>query len=76
MANFLGPRVQLELFHEGRDVPAVIGTDGIVFVDGRWSRARAVAAIEAAAVEVCRRKGMEWRRSVYLMGGRYYSVKV
>jgi len=74
MRNNLGHRVQIELFRDGADTPAVIGTDYIVFIDGRWSQATAVAHIEEYVDTYTRnereRTGMEWRRSVYRLRRR------
>lgn len=75
-------KVQLEFYLEGMKSPAVLGMDGIVWVDGRWSHHRAVEYLEERAREYCdsynsrATSNLEWRRSVYLLGGRYRSVTV
>jgi len=76
MRNTISPRAQVELFREGSDTPAVLGTDYVVHVDGRWGQARAAAHVENVARQACRDTGLEWRRSVYLLAGRYLSVKI
>jgi len=80
MRNTLAPSVQVELFRQGSNVPAVVGTDYVVFIDGRWGQARAVAHVEEYVRNRTRsereRTGMEWRRSVYLLGSRYRSVTI
>jgi hypothetical protein len=76
MRNSLAPRVQIELFREGSDIPAVIGTDYVVTIDGRWSQDTAMAVVESVAVQAAASRGMEWRRSVYLLGSRYRSVTI
>lgn len=70
MRNNLGHRVQIELFRDGADTPAVIGTDYTVSIDGRWSQATAVSVVEAVAHEASASYGMEWRRSVYRLRQR------
>jgi hypothetical protein len=76
MRNTLAPRVQIELYREGSDSPAVVGTDYIVSIDGRWSQDRAVAHIEDVARQATGDGKLEWRGSVYLLGSRYRSVMV
>lgn len=68
--------MQLELYRPGSDTPAVVGTDYCTWIDGRWSHSRAVDHLETMAASVCERTGLEWRRTVYLLGGRYRSVTV
>lgn len=68
--------MQLELYRPDSSDPAVIGTDYCVWVDGRWSHKRAIAHLEHVAYDACKRSGLEWRRSVYLLGGRYRSVTI
>ena len=81
MANGIG-KVQLEFYGEGSEVPWTFGTDAIVWVDGRWSQYRAVEYLEQRAREYCdaynsrATRKIEWRRSVYLLGGRRRSIKV
>jgi hypothetical protein len=81
MANSIG-MFQLELFHEGREHPAVIGTDGISWTDRRWSNSRAYDYIASLARDYCERHNekatmkLEWRGTVYLLDGRYRSIKV
>ena len=81
MANNIG-KVQLEFYGEGSEVPWTFGTDAIVWVDGRWSQYRAVEYLEQRAREYCdaynsrATRKIEWRRSVYLLGGRRRSIKV
>lgn len=81
MANNIGT-AQLELYREGSDIPAVLGTDAIVWVDGRWSQSRAVEYLADKAREYCEAYNsrattrLEWRRSVYLLGGRRRSITV
>lgn len=77
MGNRIGT-FQLELYYPGQDTPAVIGTDGIMTIDGRWTMHRAYDHIAQFARECCTRKGtdMEWRGTIYLLGGRKRSVKV
>jgi hypothetical protein len=69
-------KMQLELYRTGSDVPAVVGTDYVTWIDGRWSRDRAVAHLEAMAADITERTGLEWRRSVYLLEQRYRSVTI
>jgi hypothetical protein len=76
MRNTLAPCVQIELYREGSDSPAIVGTDYIVFIDGRWSQDRAVAHIEDVARQVTENNKLVWQRSVYLLGNRYRSVMV
>jgi 2-polyprenyl-6-methoxyphenol hydroxylase-like FAD-dependent oxidoreductase len=76
MRNTLAPRVQIELYRDGSDSPAVVGTDYIVSIDGRWSHDRAVAHIEDVARQATENSGLKWHRSVYLLGNRYLSVMV
>ena len=66
MANSLG-LVQLEVYRDGQGVPAVIGTDGCVWVDGRYGMDRARELIEDRARDYCARTGLTWRRGVYLV---------
>ena len=68
--------MQLELYRTGSDVPAVVGTDYCAWIDGRWSYSRAVGYLENMAADITERTGLEWRRGVYLLGGRYRSVTV
>lgn len=68
--------MQLELYRPDSEAPAVLGTDYCLWLDGRWSRARAIAYLEDIAEDACKRSGLEWRRSVYLLGGRYKSVTI
>jgi hypothetical protein len=68
--------MQLELYRAGSDVPAVVGTDYCVWIDGRWSRARAVGYLEDMAADISERTGLEWRRGVYVLGGVRRSVTV
>lgn len=68
--------MQLELYRKDSDVPAVIGTDYCVWIDGRWSIDRAIAHLEYVADNAMANSGLEWRRSVYLLGGRYRSVTI
>ncbi len=72
MRNSLAPRVQVELFRQGSDVAAVIGTDYVVHIDGRWGQDRAVAYVEeyVQTHTLTERTGLEWRRSVYRLGRR------
>ena len=72
MRNSLAPRVQIELFREGSGVPSVLGTDYVVHIDGRWDQDRAVAYVEeyVQTRTLTERTGLEWRRSVYLLGRR------
>ena len=76
MRNTLAPRVQIELYREGSDSPAIVGTDYIVSIDGRWAHDRAVAHIEDVARQATESSGLVWQRSVYLLGNRYRSVMV
>jgi hypothetical protein len=76
MRNTLAPRVQVELYRDGSDSPAVLGTDYIVFIDGRWSHDRAVSHIEDVARQATGDGKLVWQRSVYLLGNRYLSVMV
>jgi len=76
MRNTLAPSVQIELYREGSDSPAVVGTDYIVFIDGRWSQDRARLHVEYAASQATENSGLEWRGGVYLLGNRYRSVMV
>lgn len=69
-------KMQLELYRKGSDVPAVVGTDYVTWIDGRWSRDSAVAHLEDFAASACERTGLEWRRSVYLLDQRYRSVTI
>lgn len=76
MANHLNT-LQLEFYRKGSDTPAVIGTDCIMHIDGRLTLANATAEIEEMAanfIEV--HPELEWRGTVYLLGGRYASKKV
>ena len=81
MANRIG-KFQLELFREGSDAPAVIGTDGIAWVDGRWSIDRARDYIASLAREYCEQYNahtdmpLEWRGTVYLLNARNRSITV
>lgn len=75
MSNKIGT-VQLELYRDGSLVPAVIGTECVVSVDGRWSHARAVEYLRTVAEKYCASRNLEWRGSVYLLGGRYRSMKL
>ena len=81
----MGVMTSSEKLNERIDVtrfPWAFGTDAIVWVDGRWSQWRAVQYLEDRAREYCdiynRRATIkiEWRRSVYLLGGRYRSITV
>lgn len=76
MRNTLAPTVQIELFRSDSEQPSVLGTDCVVHIDGRWSQYRATQYVEDMAREASARRGLEWRRTVYLLGGRYRSVKV
>lgn len=81
MGNKIGS-FQIELFRDGESVPAVLGTDGISHVDGRWTMNRAQDYIADFARDYCERynahatRKVEWRGTVYLLDGRYRSVKV
>jgi transposase len=75
MGNTIGS-AQLELYRAGSDTPAVLGTDYVVRVDGRWTYYRAVDYVESVAREACARTGLEWRRGLYLLGGRRRSVTI
>jgi hypothetical protein len=81
MANRIG-KFQIELFRNGSDVPAVIGTEGISWVDGRWSNSRAYDYIASLARDYCERHNtratvpLEWRGSVYLLNGRNRSIAI
>ena len=81
MGNRIGS-FQLELYRDGSDVPAVLGTDGISHVDGRWTLYRASNYVSEFAREYCDRynshakRKLEWRGTVYLLDGRRRSVKV
>lgn len=75
MGNKIGT-AQLELYREGSDTPAVLGTDYVVRVDGRWTYYRAVEYVEGVAREACQRTGLEWRRGLYLLGSRYRSITI
>jgi hypothetical protein len=68
--------MQLELYRPDSSEPAVVGTDYCVWIDGRWSHARTIAHLEYVADNAIARSGLEWRRSVYLLGGRYKSITV
>jgi len=67
---------QVELFRVGSDVPAVQGTDNCIWVDGRWGRERAYDYVANYAYDRAESLGLEWRGTVYLLGGRYRSVKL
>ena len=75
-------KFQLELFREGQSEPAVLGTDAIGWVDGRWTEARARDYVASFAREYCDQRAsrggdtLEWRGSVYLLDGRYRSMVV
>ena len=81
MGNRIGA-FQIELFLEGQDTPTVLGTDGISHVDGRWTMNRAHDYIANFAHDYCERynahatRKAQWRGTVYLLDGRYRSVKV
>lgn len=81
MGNRIGA-FQIELFLEGQDTPTVLGTDGISHVDGRWTMNRAYDYIANFAHDYCERynahgtRKVGWRGTVYLLDGRYRSVKV
>jgi len=67
---------QVELFRAGSDVPAVQGTDNQIWVDGRWGRSRAYDHVTNYAYNRAESLGLEWRGTVYLLGGRSRSVKL
>jgi len=81
MGNKIGT-FQIELYRDGQDTPTVLGTDGISHVDGRWTMNRARDYIAGFAHDYCERYNAhatmkaQWRGTVYLLGGRYRSVKV
>ena len=81
MANNIGA-FQIEVFHEGHEHPAVIGSDGVSRTDRRWSRERAYDYIANLAYEFCERYNeqantkLEWRGSVYLLEGRKRSMAI
>lgn len=72
MRNTLAPTVQVELFREGSETPAVLGTDCVIGIDGRWSQARANRAVREYGQAEAEKRGLEWRNTVYLIG-RYRS---
>jgi hypothetical protein len=81
MANRIG-KFQLELYRDGQNEPTVLGTDGISWVDGRWSPIRAHDYVADFAREYCDRYNehasmkLEWRGTVLLLNGRFRSVRV
>lgn len=81
MGNRIGA-FQIELFRDGESVPMVLGTDGISHVDGRWTLYRARDYVAEFARDYCERhnahatRKVYWRGTVYLLDGRYRSVKV
>ena len=81
MANRIG-KFQLEFHLEGMDGAVTFGTDGISWVDGRWSIDRARDYIASLARDYCERYNekatmkLEWRGTVYLLNGRYRSMTV
>lgn len=70
MRNNFGHAVQIELFRPDSDTPACVGTDYVVFIDGRWSQRTAVQHIENYVERYANDRGLEWRRSVYRLRHR------
>ena len=68
--------MQLELYRPDSDEPAVLGTDYCTWIDGRWSHDHAIAHLESVASNACQNTGLEWKRSVYLLGGRHKSITI
>ena len=78
MANKLGI-IQVELFRPGSDQPAVIGTDMVLHIDGRFSMETAKRIIIANVMHynnMSKSSPLEWRGTVYLLQGRYKSLRI
>jgi hypothetical protein len=69
-------RVQVVVYRAGQAAPAVIGTDGQTWIDGRLSEWNARKALAAFAYAFAKSEGLEWRGEVYLLGGRHRTVTV
>lgn len=77
MANNNFGTVSLEVYRKGESNFAVIGTEGIYYVDARFSRARAIEELSTfARWFVERNPQFEWRGDVYLLGGRGKTVNL
>lgn len=68
-------KVQPEFKYAKTGKPAVIGTDCIIYVDGRWSRERAEDEIRWSATTYAEKHDLVWTGGVYLVG-RKQTVKV
>ena len=76
MRNTLAPSLQIELFREGSNTPDVLGTDCVLFIDGRWNQDRANDYVTERAEQESKRRKLEWRGTVYLLGSRYRSETI
>lgn len=75
MSNKWG-KVQAIVYRPDSDTPAVIGTAGTIRIDGRKRDDSAREAIAGFARGYAAREGLEWRGTVYLLGGRYVERRV
>lgn len=68
--NNFGP-VSIEVYRKDATQFAVIGTEGVFYVDARLSHENAVQRIAQFAADFIKRNPhFEWRGDVYLLGGR------
>ena len=68
-------KVQPEFKYAKTGKPAVIGTDCIIYVDGRWSKRRADEHITFVAEDYAQSRGLVWTGEMYLVG-RKRNVRV
>ena len=61
-------KVQPQFLYEKTGLPAVIGTDCQIWLDGRWSRSRTKEHIEWTANEYASTRGLVWTGDVYVVG--------
>lgn len=74
--NSFGP-ISIEVYYKDATQFAVIGTEGVFYVDARLSRENAIERIAQFATEFTKRNPhFEWRGDVYLLGGRRKTLNV
>lgn len=61
-------KVQPQFLYEKAGLPAVIGTDCQIWIDGRWSSSRTEAYIKLVASEYASARGLVWTGAVYVVG--------